>query len=61
MKVTIIVSIVILLFCLSPFVTIWAINTLFGLGIQSTLATWFATLWFTGMLTLKLSGAAVKQ
>lgn len=30
---------------IGPLVTIWALNTLFGLMIPTNLATWFATLW----------------
>jgi hypothetical protein len=31
-----------------PFVIIWAVNTLFGFGIQYTFWTWLATLILTG-------------
>ena len=30
-----------------PQITIWALNTLFGLNIPINLATWFATFWLT--------------
>ncbi len=30
-----------------PQVTIWALNTLFGLNIPVNLATWFAAFWLT--------------
>lgn len=33
-----------------PQVTIWALNTLFGLKIPITLETWFATLWLCSIV-----------
>jgi len=36
-----------------PMITIWALNTLFGLQIPTTFATWFATLWLTGIVAAK--------
>ncbi len=38
-----IVLIIIVLVILIPFVQIWAINTLFGLGIEYTASTWLAS------------------
>ena len=36
----------------SPFITIWALNTLFSLQIEYGLATYFATLWLTSIVTI---------
>lgn len=35
---------------LSPFVSIWALNTLFGLGIEFSLWTWLAGVWLHATL-----------
>lgn len=50
-KLFIVVSLVILLLILSPMVTIWSLNLLFGLGIPNTFGTWFATLWLTALFS----------
>lgn len=34
------------LLLVSPFVTIWALNTLFALGIEYNVWTWLASAWF---------------
>jgi hypothetical protein len=34
----------------SPFITIWALNLLFGLAIPYNLATWAAALWVTSLV-----------
>ena len=34
-----------------PLVTIWAVNTLFGLGIAYTIWNWLAVLWLALVLT----------
>jgi hypothetical protein len=39
----------------SPFATIWALNTLFALGIQYNVWTWLATLYLTIALFGKVS------
>lgn len=33
-----------------PLITLWVLNTLFGLGIQYTFWTWLAALLFNGMI-----------
>jgi len=33
-----------------PLISIWALNTLFGLSIPFTFATWFASLWISGII-----------
>ena len=35
---------------LAPLVTIWALNTVFGLGIAYTFWTWLGTLWLQGII-----------
>lgn len=40
----------VLIIC-TPLITIWSLNTLFGLGIPYTPATWFAALWITAVLS----------
>ena len=34
----------------SPLISIWAINTLFGLNIPFEFATWFAALWINAII-----------
>jgi len=41
---------------LGPILLIWALNTLFGLGIPLTWGTWFAALIVGGVTTLKMRG-----
>lgn len=43
--------IIAIIFC--PMITIWAINTLFGLGITCTFAHWFAVLWISGTFAVR--------
>lgn len=43
----------IMLLLVSPFITIWALNTLFSMQIQYGIATYFATLWLTSILAVK--------
>ena len=40
---------------IGPYFTIIALNTLFGLGIEVTLGTWFAMLWIHVVLAPKSS------
>ncbi len=54
------VLIICLLICLmifGPMITVWALNTLFGLSIPINLATWFAMLWVSGTLGAAARGA----
>ena len=39
------VILVLLMLALGPIITIWSLNTLFGLSIPTNIATWFAALW----------------
>jgi hypothetical protein len=47
-KIVALVLLVVVLAIFGPFVTIWALNTLFGLGIAYTFWTWLAVI-FLGM------------
>lgn len=39
------ILLVVVFFVAAPFITIWSLNTLFGLGIGYTFWTWLAGLW----------------
>jgi multidrug transporter EmrE-like cation transporter len=41
------VGLLILLIVFSPLITLWALNTLFNLGIAYTIWTWLATAWLS--------------
>lgn len=49
-------SIVLAMVIGGPLATIWSINTLFGLSIEVTIATWFASFWLTSLF----GGAIIK-
>lgn len=51
-----ILSVLFLVF-LSPFITIWSVNTLFGNSIPINLWTYLATLWLTGLV----AGSSVRS
>ena len=55
---TTIVVLLIVLFLLSPLATIWAVNTLFGLGIAYTFKTWLAMFLLQSVLA---AGKATKR
>jgi hypothetical protein len=42
--------IVVAMVVFGPFVTIWSLNTIFGLTIEYSIATWFAAVWLQGTL-----------
>lgn len=44
---------VILMLILGPFLTIWAVNVLFGTAIPFTLKTWFASLILSGAVSYR--------
>ena len=44
------------LIAVGPFITIWALNTLFGLGIAYTFWTWVAVVWLGLVLQTKIGG-----
>ena len=43
-------AIALIIIAVYPFITIWSLNTLFGLAIPYTLETWGATVWL-GIVT----------
>jgi len=45
-----IVLLVVVLLFLSPFISIWSLNTLFNTNIQTNLWTYLAALWLTGLV-----------
>jgi hypothetical protein len=49
--VILLILLMVLVVIFGPMVTIWALNTLFGLSIPTTLSTWFATLWITAIVS----------
>ena len=59
-KILLILGVIVLIIALvifGPLVTIWALNTLFGLKIAFTFWTWLAMLWVQG----SLAAMAVKK
>jgi hypothetical protein len=54
-----IIVLIVTLVVVGPLLTIWALNTLFGLGIETTLATWFATWWL--LVALKANNLVKKS
>ena len=49
--------IAILLIIFGPFLSIWAVNTLFGLTIPFTLKTWFAAIVLGGLVSGRASSS----
>jgi hypothetical protein len=49
----IIFGLIVLFIFIGPYFTILALNTLFGLGIELTVGTWFAMAWLHLALTSK--------
>jgi hypothetical protein len=45
---------------LTPFVSIWALNTLFALGIEYTIWTWLAMLWVS-LVAFGSQGVSIKK
>ena len=45
------ILLIVVLITIGPFITIWALNTLFGLGIAFNFFTWAAVVWLTGVLS----------
>jgi len=50
------ILLVVLLVILGPIITIWSLNTVFGLGIGYTIWTWLGTVW----LQLLIVGSNIK-
>jgi len=44
------IAVIVLLVIFGPLVTIYALNTLFGLGIPVTLGTWFSAFWLAAIV-----------
>jgi hypothetical protein len=53
-KIVGLVLLIAVLVLIGPFVTIWALNTLFGLGIAYTFWTWVAIVWLGLVLQTKI-------
>lgn len=49
MQFILMLAIIVLVVIGGPLATIWSINTLFGLTIEVTIATWFASFWLTSI------------
>lgn len=54
------ILLLIVILLVSPVLTIWSLNTLFGLTIPYTLATWFAAVWLS-MVTFGNVATAVRK
>lgn len=50
-KILAIVLLLLLVLIFAPFLTIWSLNTLFGLGIAYNLWTWLAMAWLGAVLS----------
>ncbi len=59
--VLLVIALLVGLIWFGPLITIWSVNTLFGLTIPYTLKTWFATLWLVGAVGLGTSSRAIKK
>lgn len=46
-KIIIVTTIFVFLLVVGPLVTIWALNSLFSLNIESSFANWFAVIWLS--------------
>ena len=49
-KVVVVITLVVIFIVFGPLLSIWTLNTLFGLGIEYNLATWAASLMLTSFL-----------
>lgn len=59
-KIFLLVLALIALLLAGPLLTIWSLNTLFGLGIPYTLMTWLATAWL-GTVTFGNVAHAIRR
>lgn len=50
-KVAALTVLIVALIAIGPLITIWALNTLFGLEIAYSFFTWAATVWLTAVLS----------
>jgi len=53
----VLIILAIIVFIFAPMITIWSLNTIFGMSIPVNIATWFATLW----LGMVVSSGALKS
>lgn len=53
-KIVLLVLLIIVLIIVGPLITIWSLNTLFGLGIAYTIWTWLAMAWIGAVLSAKI-------
>lgn len=53
-KIILIALLILVLVIVGPFITIWSLNTLFGLGIAYTVWTWLAMAWLGLALGAKI-------
>lgn len=49
-KVLLVITLLVFLVICGPLITIWALNNIFHLGIESTFANWLAILWLSGIV-----------
>jgi hypothetical protein len=56
-----IILVLIFLIAVSPFITIWTLNTLFDLGIEFTVWTWLAAAYVNTMISYAGSGNRSKK
>jgi hypothetical protein len=54
-------SIMIAILVIAPLVSIWSLNTLFGLGIEYAISTWFAMVWLSMVTFGSIGFALTKQ
>jgi hypothetical protein len=55
-----IIAVVLVMIVFGPFLTIWSLNTLFGLGIAYTFKTWLAAVWVQ-MVTFGGLNSAIRK
>jgi hypothetical protein len=55
-KIVALVVLLIVLLAIGPLLTIWSLNTLFGLGIAYTFWTWLAVIFLGMFLNAKIGG-----
>lgn len=53
-KIVLLALLIIVLIIAGPLITIWSLNTLFGLGIAYTFWTWLAMAWIGAVLSAKI-------
>lgn len=51
------IMIALIILLISPFITIWALNTLFTMQIEYGVGTYFAALWLTSLVAVRYRGS----